>query len=144
MIGLGPAAPREFVAETIATDTVLRPAIDARQGGVARVEAGIPGLRAIREGRRASGRGWLGYTPRGAYLTADVRILSLVPAWLFLMLAAGLTTWAWLREGTQLTARRVRHSGIWTLPPALFRDDVRPFGPVLPDRIQGGMTDDDP
>ncbi len=98
VIGLGPAAPREFV-ETIATDTVLRPAIDARQGGVAAVEDGMPDLRAVREGRSAAGRGWLGYVPRGAYLTADVRVLSLVPAWLFLLLAAGLTTWGWLREG---------------------------------------------
>ena len=98
VIGLGPAAPREFV-ETIATDAVLRPALDAREGGVALLEDGSPDLRAVREGRQASGRGWIGYTPRGAYLTADVRVLSLVPAWLFLMLAAGLTTWAWLREG---------------------------------------------
>lgn len=98
VIGLGPAAPREFV-ETIATDAVLRAAIDARQGGTAILEAGTPDLRAVREGRNAAGRGWLGYTPRGAYLTADVRVLSLVPAWLFLMFAAGFATWAWLREG---------------------------------------------
>ncbi|WP_179378195.1 hypothetical protein [Jannaschia marina] len=100
VIGLGPAAPREFV-ETIATDAVLRPAIDARDGGAIRVADGLPDLRAVREGRNAAGRGWLGYTPRAAYLTADVRVLSLVPAWLFLMLAAGLATWAWLREGRE-------------------------------------------
>ncbi|MGB3553400.1 MAG: hypothetical protein WBA25_02045, partial [Jannaschia sp.] len=58
-----------------------------------------PDLRPVREGRAASGRGWIGWTPRGAYLTADVRIASLVPPWLFLLLAAGLATWAWLREG---------------------------------------------
>jgi hypothetical protein len=45
------------------------------------------------------GRGWIGWTPRGAYLTADIRILSLVPGWLFLLLAGGLATLAWLREG---------------------------------------------
>lgn len=100
VIGLGPAAPREFV-ETIATDAVLRPAIDRRDGGVLRVAEGGADLRAVREGRNAAGRGWLGYTPRDAYLTANVRILSLVPAWLFLMLAAGFATWAWLREGRE-------------------------------------------
>jgi len=98
VIGLGPAAPREFV-ETIATDTILAPAIDARQGGAIALQDGSPNLRSVREGRRAAGRGWIGWTPRNAYLTADVRILSLVPAWLFLLLAAGLATWAWLREG---------------------------------------------
>ncbi len=98
VIGLGPAAPREFV-ETIATDAVLRPAIDARDGGAIALEDGSPDLRQVRAGRQAAGRGWIGWTPRGAYLTADVRILSLVPAWLFLLLAAGLATLAWLREG---------------------------------------------
>lgn len=100
VIGLGPAAPREFV-ETIATDAVLRPAMDRRAGGVLRVAEGGADLRAVREGRNAAGRGWLGYTPRDAYLTANVRILSLVPAWLFLMFAAGFATWAWLREGRE-------------------------------------------
>ena len=98
VIGLGPAAPREFV-ETIATDAVLADAIDAREGGAIALEDGEPDLRAVREGRNAAGRGWIGWTPRNAYLTADIRILSLVPAWLFLLLAAGLATWAWLREG---------------------------------------------
>ncbi len=63
------------------------------------LEDGSPDLRQVRAGRQAAGRGWIGWTPREAYLTADVRILSLVPAWLFLLLAAGFATWAWLREG---------------------------------------------
>ncbi|WP_299816558.1 hypothetical protein [uncultured Jannaschia sp.] len=98
VIGLGPAAPREFV-ETIATEEVLAPAIDAREGGAIALEDGAPDLRSVREGRNAAGRGWIGWTPRNAYLTADIRVLSLVPAWLFLLLAAGLATGAWLREG---------------------------------------------
>ncbi|WP_298436791.1 hypothetical protein [uncultured Jannaschia sp.] len=98
VIGIGPAAPREFV-ETIATDALLADATAATNGGTAIVEAGAPDLRPVREGRTAVGRGWLGWTPREAYLTADVRILSLVPAWLFLLLATGLSIWAWLREG---------------------------------------------
>ena len=98
VIGLGPAAPREFV-ETVATDAVLAPALEASGGGAAAVEDGVPDLRAVRAGRAAEGRGWLGYVPREAYLTADIRVLSLVPPWLFLLLSAGLIVGAWLREG---------------------------------------------
>ncbi|WGH80107.1 hypothetical protein [Jannaschia ovalis] len=98
VIGLGPAAPREFV-ETIATDAVLAGAMDATDGGRVAVEDGVPDLRPVRAGRTAAGRGWLGWTPRDAYLTADIRVLSLVPAWLFLLLAGALSTFAWLREG---------------------------------------------
>lgn len=98
VFALGPAAPREFV-QTIASPALLQPLIDARRGGVARLETGTPDLRTIREGRTASGRGWLGITPRGAWLTTDLRITSLVPAWLFLLLASALSIWAWLREG---------------------------------------------
>jgi hypothetical protein len=98
VIGLGPAAPREF-EETIASDAVLASAVAAREGGALAVEDGVPDLRSVREGRRAAGRGWLGWTPREAYLTADIRVLSLVPAWLFLLLAGGLAMAAWLREG---------------------------------------------
>ncbi|MEM8848612.1 MAG: hypothetical protein AAGE03_01120 [Pseudomonadota bacterium] len=98
VIGLGPAAPREFEV-TIASDDVMAKAIAARDGGALAIEDGAPDLRPVREGRQAAGRGWIGWTPREAYLTADVRILSLVPAWLFLIFAAGLATMAWLREG---------------------------------------------
>ena len=98
VIGLGPAAPREFV-ETIATDAVLLGAMEATFGGALAAEDGVPDLRAVRAKRSAVGRGWLGYVPRDAYLTADVRVLSLVPSWLFLLLSAGLIVGAWLREG---------------------------------------------
>ena len=98
VIGLGPAAPREFV-ETIASDEALRPVIDPLRGGVARVEDGLPRLRDVRLGRPAAGRGWLGLTPRGAYETRDVRQTPLLPGWLVLLLSAVFITAAWLREG---------------------------------------------
>lgn len=99
VIGLGPAAPREFV-QTIATDTVLRPAIDARRGGaVALASDGVPQIRAVREGRPAAGRGWIGITPREAYQTLDVTKVPLLPEWLVLLLASALIVGAWLREG---------------------------------------------
>ena len=98
VIGLGPAAPREFV-ETIASDAALRPVVDSLRGGVARLEDGLPRLRNVRPGRPAAGRGWLGLTPRDAYETRDVRQTPLLPGWLVLLLSAGLIVGAWLREG---------------------------------------------
>ncbi len=98
VIALGPAAPREF-EQTIASADLLEPAVEAARGGIARIEAGLPDLRPVREGRSASGRGWLGITPRGAYVTADVTIVPLVSAWAFLALASLLMVGAWLREG---------------------------------------------
>ncbi|MCI2400728.1 hypothetical protein [Aliiroseovarius subalbicans] len=98
VIALGPSAPKEF-EETIATDAVLGDVVSATGGGVLRLSDGMPGLRAVREGRVAAGRGWIGYTPRGAYLTQDVRIVPLAPPWLMLLIAAGLALAAWLWEG---------------------------------------------
>ena len=98
VVAVGPAAPREFV-ETLASPALLQPVVDTVQGGMPRLEEGFPALRAVREGRPAAGRGWLGYTPRGAYVTEDLRISPLVPGWLLLLLAAGLAVAAWLAEG---------------------------------------------
>ncbi len=98
VIALGPAAPREF-EETIATAEKLAEPVAATRGGILRIEAGIPDIRLVGEGRPAAGRGWIGLTPRDAYLTADVSIRPLLPAWLMLLLAAALSIGAWLREG---------------------------------------------
>ena len=98
VIGLGPAAPKEF-EETIATADVLSPAIAADRGGALRLEDGVPSLRSVRAGRPAAGRGWIGLTPRGAYETVDVRQMSLLPPWLVLLLVAGFIVGGWLREG---------------------------------------------
>ena len=69
------------------------------RGGVFALEDGMPSVRNVRAGRPAAGRGWLGLTPRAAYLTADVTITPLLPVWLTLLLAAMLSIGAWLREG---------------------------------------------
>jgi hypothetical protein len=98
VIGLGPAAPREFV-ETIASDEALAPVLAPLRGGVARIEDGLPRLRDIRVGRPAAGRGWIGLTPRNAYETRDVRQMPILPAWLVLLLGSALILAAWLREG---------------------------------------------
>ncbi len=98
VIGLGPAAPREF-EQTIATPDILSPVVAALRGGTNLLENGLPRVRDVRVGRPAAGRGWIGLTPRDAYETRDVRQTALLPPWLVLLLSAGFITAAWLREG---------------------------------------------
>ncbi len=98
VIALGPAAPREF-EETIASADLLEPLIDSTLGGVRAITDGEVDIRAVRAGRPAAGRGWIGITPREAYRTADISITPILPAWAFLLLAALLMVGAWLREG---------------------------------------------
>ncbi len=98
VVAVGPSAPKEFV-ETLASGAGLAPIVATMQGGIVPIEAGLPSLRSVREGRPAAGRGWIGIIPRGAFVTEDLRISPLVPGWLMLVLAAGLAVAAWLVEG---------------------------------------------
>ncbi len=98
VIALGPSAPREF-EQTIASGEVLSPFVEQTRGGTVRIEDGVPGIRLVGEGRNASGRGWIGLTPRNAYVTTNLTITPLVSPLLFLALAALLSIAAWLREG---------------------------------------------
>ena len=98
VLGLGPAAPKEF-EQTIASAELLVPLVESVRGGVLRLEDGQPNIRSIRPGRPAAGRNWIGITPRRAYETEDVRQMSLLPPWLVLLLGAGFIIGAWLREG---------------------------------------------
>ena len=98
VVGVGPAAPREFV-ETIASGDMLEPVAEGAGGSVARIEDGVPDIRQVAEGRPAAGRGWIGITPRGAYETEEIQVAALLPGWAWLLLAAGLAVAAWLVEG---------------------------------------------
>ncbi len=98
VIGLGPAAPREFV-RTIATDEVLAPVLQSQRGGSFALEDGLPGIRSVRSGRPAAGNGWLGLTPRGAYEVRDVARTAILPPWLVLVMTSLLILGGWLREG---------------------------------------------
>ncbi len=98
VIGLGPAAPKEF-ERTIATSEVLDPVLTQLRGGAVRLEEGLPSIRNVRAGRPAAGRGWIGLTPREAYETRDVTQAGLLPPWLVLVLAGGFLLGGWLREG---------------------------------------------
>ncbi len=95
---VGPAAPREF-ENPISTTALLAPLAAASGGAALRLAAdGLPDLRRIREGREASGRGWIGLVRRGAYAVDDVRLTPLAPGWLMLLLTAGLLLAAWRLE----------------------------------------------
>ena len=98
VVALGPASPREF-EQTLASGEGLAPVAAATGGGIVRLEDGVPDIRRVAEGRVAAGRGWIGITPRAAYVTADIRVSPLLPAWAFLVLAAMLAVGAWLLEG---------------------------------------------
>ncbi|MFV2038529.1 MAG: hypothetical protein ACC646_13150, partial [Paracoccaceae bacterium] len=98
VIALGPAAPREF-EETVASGDKMAGVVAATRGGIMALSDGLPDIRSVRPGRVAAGRGWIGLTPRNAYLTTDVTVRSLVPAWLLLALVALLSVAGWLREG---------------------------------------------
>ncbi|MEX0306396.1 MAG: hypothetical protein AB3N12_03315 [Ruegeria sp.] len=98
VIGLGPAAPKEF-ERTIATNELLNPVLASLRGGTIRIEDGLPSIRNVRVGRPAAGRGWIGLTPRDAYETRDVTQAGLLPPWLVLLLAGGFLLAGWLREG---------------------------------------------
>lgn len=98
VVGLGPAAPKEF-ERTIASGEELEPVIATQRGGILRLEDGLPSIRDVRAGRVAAGRGWIGLNPRAAFETLDVRQTPLLPGWLVLLIASGFIVAAWLREG---------------------------------------------
>ena len=98
VIGLGPAAPREFT-DVIASAASLQPTVDQLRGGVFRIEEGLPSIRNTRMGRPASGAGWLGLVPRDAYQVQSVSRTALMPAWLVLLMVSAMIIGGWLREG---------------------------------------------
>ena len=98
VVGLGPSAPREF-EKTIRDGSFVRSAVESTQGGLLNIEDGIPTIRSVREGRPASGRGWIGITSRGAYKTTDISHFPLLPAWLMLIFASACILIGWIREG---------------------------------------------
>ncbi|SHG91772.1 hypothetical protein [Cognatishimia maritima] len=100
VIGLGPAAPREYT-DVMATGAALAPAITPLRGGIVALTEGVPDIRSVRAGRPAAGRGWIGITPREAFETLRVSRTALLPAWVLLLVISAFVIGAWLREGRQ-------------------------------------------
>jgi hypothetical protein len=98
VIALGPAAPKEF-EDAISKPDLVAPFVTATGGSITRLSDGVPDLRLVRQGRVASGRGWIGLVPRGAYVTTDIRLRPLGPVLWFLLLASAFMLLAWRREG---------------------------------------------
>jgi hypothetical protein len=101
----GAATSVEF-SNPLARRDLIQPVLATSRGAAVRIETGLPSLRAVRAGQPASGRGWLGYTPRDAYVTTAIRLRPLAPPALFLVLAALALVAAWLWEGRGGVARR--------------------------------------
>ncbi|TVQ52667.1 MAG: hypothetical protein EA355_14675 [Rhodobacteraceae bacterium] len=95
---VGPASPREF-DDPISTPELLAPLAVATAGSTHRLSDGLPEIRRVREGRTASGRGWIGLARREAHAVEDVRLTPLAPAWAMLALTALLLVAAWRVEG---------------------------------------------
>jgi hypothetical protein len=104
---VGPTAPREFAAPLASGDGVA-PVIAPSFGGVQRIADGLPDLRAIRAGRTAFGRGWIGMTPRGAYETVGLQVTPLLPSWGWLILAALTAIGGWVIEGRRAVTARAK------------------------------------
>lgn len=95
---VGPPSPIEF-EQAVSTEDVLAPIAAATEGGVLRLQDGPPEVRRVREGRNASGRGWVGLARREAYAVENVSLTPLAPGWLMLTLAAATMIFAWRVEG---------------------------------------------
>ncbi len=94
-----PIAPAEL-ADMTATGTVLAPFAAATGGAVHWLgEQGVPDIRRIEAGRRASGAGWIGFERNRAHAVLSLRQTPLVPAWLAALVLLGAAAAAWWREG---------------------------------------------
>jgi hypothetical protein len=99
VVALGPTLPREF-AQVISSDLTMADIV-ARTGGgiISLADNSTPSIRSVREGRVAAGVNWIGVVDRQAFVAKSVRQVPVLPAWLYLLLAAGLSVLAWWREG---------------------------------------------
>ncbi|MEO0356798.1 MAG: hypothetical protein AAF386_00640 [Pseudomonadota bacterium] len=98
---LGPAAPKEF-QQTIATADRIAPLVTQSQGGVYMATDSIPRVRTVRPRRPAAGPNWMGFYDRSAFVVQSVTLRPVLPAWVYVLLAAGLMLAAWLREGRKV------------------------------------------
>jgi len=98
IVAVGPPAPKEF-ENPISTSDILRPFIDLSNGSSVRISDGIPSLRRIRANSVTNGRNWIGLPKKNAYRVNNIALIPLAPAWAMLILALGLISFAWWREG---------------------------------------------
>lgn len=96
----GPVNPKEF-ADVRATEDLIAPVARRTGGNIYWLkDGGVPDLRQVEDGRRARGRTWAGLERNRALVVTDTKTTSLLPPLLALLLALGLLTLGWRREGT--------------------------------------------
>ena len=69
------------------------------RAGVAWLGEGMPELRRVHEGRRTSGRGWMGVVENREFTVTGVREVPLLPGLALLLVGVGALMLAWRREG---------------------------------------------
>ncbi|WP_072563544.1 hypothetical protein [Granulibacter bethesdensis] len=98
-VAASPPDPVE-VADLRATATVLNGAARLSGGSMHWLSpAGVPAIRRVSMGARASGNGWIGLRRNDAHLVTGIDALPLLPSWIALPLILSLILAAWRREG---------------------------------------------
>ncbi|WP_072572854.1 hypothetical protein [Granulibacter bethesdensis] len=98
-VAASPPDPVE-VADLRATATVLNGAARLSGGSMQWLSpAGVPAIRRVSMGTRASGNGWIGLRRNDAHLVTGIDALPLLPGWAALPLILLLILAAWRREG---------------------------------------------
>jgi hypothetical protein len=98
LAAIGTLNPLEY-ADMRSTPAKLQPVIEATGGGVAWLGEGMPELRRVHEGRRTSGRGWMGVVENREFTVTGVREVPLLPGLALLLVGVGALMLAWRREG---------------------------------------------
>jgi hypothetical protein len=85
----------------LTTAEVLKPLMEASGGGAVWLsENAAPDIRSLGQGRKNfAGSGWLGLRRNNAYTVSGVKTSPLLPPLAWLALLAGLSLFAWWREG---------------------------------------------
>ncbi len=105
-LNVGPSSPKEFI-NTLSTPDLLKPSVDATQGGILRLVDNkgnlvIPKLETrttAQTGEAMTGANWMGVRMSGADRLKGVDGTPLIPGWAGMLLMVGLLAGAWYREG---------------------------------------------
>ena len=81
-----------------ATPDRLKVAVAANGGGLSWIKDGVPNLVKQEGGAQMSGSGWFGLRANRQTMVTATHSAPLLPAWLFLVLAAGLLASGWWRD----------------------------------------------
>lgn len=92
------AAEGPEMQKIITTPELLTPVADATDGGVFWLVDGMPGVRYLRGDRRYSGADWMGLRRNEDFMVTGLRVVSLLPAWISLIVVFLLVVLAWRRE----------------------------------------------